>query len=107
MKAVGLLDVFFAGVGGVVHGCGRQAAGVDGIDGDLAGGEEIGGLAELVFCAGDDGEGVLDVAVGKDVDGEGAGEPDEILAAGNAAEIAGELVEGVESVAGAELKLEG
>ncbi len=57
--------------------------------------------------SGDDGEGVLQIAVGKDADGEGAGEPDEIFAAGNAAEIAGELVHGVEGVAGAELQLEG
>ena len=45
--------------------------------------------------------------VGKNADGKRAGEPDEIFAAGNAGEIAGELVHGIERVFGAKLELEG
>ena len=91
----------------LIHGRGHEAAGVDWIDGNLAAGQQVGGLAKLVLGTGHDGERVLQVAVGKDADGEGAGEPDEIFASGNAAEIAGELVHGVEGVLGPELELEG
>ena len=55
---------------------------------------------------GHDGEGVVEGGVGEDVEGERAGEPDEIFAAGKGAEVAGERVERVEGVAGAELGLE-
>ena len=66
---------------------GLKAPGVDGIDGNLAAGQQVRGFAELIFHAGHDGGGIGDGGVGKDVEREGAGEPDQVLAAGDAAEV--------------------
>ena len=87
----------------------EESAGVDGIDGDLAAGEQVDGVAKLFFGVCDCGEWVGEVAggVGEDGDGKRAREPDEILAAGNAGEVLAELAHGVERVLGAELELEG
>jgi len=46
------------------------------------------------------------VIVWQDVDGEGAGEPDQILATGDTCEIAGEFVHGVQGIAHVERGLQ-
>ena len=103
----GIFGVLGAGVGGGEHGQTHEAAGVDGVNRDLGASEQVNGLAVLVLHGHGGGEGVCEVAVGEDVDGEGAGEPDQIFAAGDRGEIAAEGVHGVERVLGAELELEG
>jgi hypothetical protein len=91
-----------AALGGGVGEGGLETAGIDGVDGDVGGAEEGGGLLELFGLV----EGILagaefgvDVVwVGEDDGGEGTGEPEEVFAAGDGDEVAGEVVEGGEGV---------
>src|ERR1700728_3602118 len=83
--------------GGRVIGGGRwgrddQTAGVDWVDGDLRAGEEIEGLVELCLVGGFGLGGCGDggVWVRQEVEREGAGEPEEIFAAGEGGEIVGQ-----------------
>jgi hypothetical protein len=84
-----------------------HAAGVDGVDRDLAPREQVGGLAELIGEVDGGGEGKLHVAVGQHVEGEGSGEPDEVFAPRDAAEIARESVERFQRDADAQGQLVG
>jgi len=103
----GIAGILAAGLGGTETRRDHEAASVYGVDRHLVEGEEIGGLAELIFETCGSGEGVLEITVGEDIDREGTGEPDEIFATWNTSEITSELIERVESIAGAELELEG
>ena len=78
-----------------------------GKDGDVAAGHQSHGFAELVFAVAHRGKRVGKVAVGQDVDGERAGEPDEVFAAGQPGEIAGQLVQRIQRVQSAHLEFEG
>jgi len=59
-----------AGLRRAEGGVGFEAASVDGVDGNLGAGKEVGGVAVLVFRAGDDGEGVGKGGVGENVERE-------------------------------------
>ncbi len=74
---------------------------------NLGAAQQGGGLLELIALAVDAGEGTaLGIRVGKDGDGEGAGEPDQVLAALERSEVVRKRVEGVERVLYAEHGLE-
>ncbi len=54
----------------LIGGIDEKAASIDGIDGDLRGGEHPAGLSQLIAIVGDDGEGLQEISVGKDIERE-------------------------------------
>ena len=88
------------------HGQVLQAARIDRIDGNPRPVEGTAGLTNLVAGIVLDGEWAEDRRVGKESQRKRAGEPDQILAAGKAAKITSDGLEGIDGVVDALLRLE-
>src|SRR6202041_80277 len=110
----GGLTSFLRGLAAVVaRRCGiedrrvEQAPSVDGIDRNLAAGEQIDGIAEFIARICSYREWIGKGGIRKDADRKRPGEPDEVLAPGNAREITRELAHRIQGVLEAKLGLVG
>ena len=87
----------------VVH----HSADANGVDGDLAGGEQVGCFANLRSIDAAVAEALPLLSAGEDVDGKVAREPEQIFAARDIAQIAGQIAESLKGHGHAACILEG